>query len=171
MDNIPTTIVSWYEKATHFCLQREIAQKIALMHQGLTPQNTHPNFTHRPQTSCTIHDPNTMDIDALNLSPVERSHCLRNHLCFICKRPNCSTRNHPCEDVMTCPAQQEPTLAHPTHNPERVQTTTSTSTLTPEEGDLAKYIKELEGKGRNPTELLQLLQIVIEAEEKDEVSF
>ena len=26
MDNIPTTIVSWYKNAAHFCLQREIAQ-------------------------------------------------------------------------------------------------------------------------------------------------
>ena len=32
MDNVPTTITRWYEKATHFCLQREIARRIALMH-------------------------------------------------------------------------------------------------------------------------------------------
>ena len=32
MDNVPTSITSWYEKATHFRLQREIAWKIALMH-------------------------------------------------------------------------------------------------------------------------------------------
>ena len=25
MDNVPTTIIGWYEKAAHFCLQREIA--------------------------------------------------------------------------------------------------------------------------------------------------
>ena len=25
MDNVPTTITGWYEKAAHFCLQREIA--------------------------------------------------------------------------------------------------------------------------------------------------
>ena len=25
MDNVPTTIISWYETAAHFCLQREIA--------------------------------------------------------------------------------------------------------------------------------------------------
>ena len=49
MDNVPTTIIGWYEKAAHFHLQREIAQKIALMHWGPTPQNTHPNFTHRPR--------------------------------------------------------------------------------------------------------------------------
>ena len=51
MDNIPTTIAGWYEKAAHFCLQREIARKIALMHQGPAPQNTCPNFAHCPQTS------------------------------------------------------------------------------------------------------------------------
>ena len=29
MDNVPTTITRWYEKAAHFCLQREIARKRA----------------------------------------------------------------------------------------------------------------------------------------------
>ena len=32
MDNVPTTITGWYEKAAYFHLQREIAWKIALMH-------------------------------------------------------------------------------------------------------------------------------------------
>ena len=145
MDNVPTTIVGWYEKATHFHLQKEISQKIALMHQGPTPQNTCPNFTHCPQTSRPTHDPNTMDIDALNLSPVEKSCCLRNCLCFICKKLNYSTRNHPHEETPTCP----------THNPERTRVTTITpATTTPNELDLGKYVKKLEGKGRKPDELL-----------------
>ena len=76
MENVPTTITGWYEKAAHFHLQREIARKITLMHRGPALQNMHPNFTHCPQTSHPTHDPNTMDIDALNLSPIERSHCL-----------------------------------------------------------------------------------------------
>ena len=162
MDNVPTSIAGWYEKATHFHLQREIAQKIALMHQGLTPQNTRPNFTHCPQTSRPNHHPNAMDIDALNLSPVERSCCLRNRLCFICKQPNCSMRNHP----------REETPAHPIRNPERTRTTTTTPiAATPNESDLGKYVKELEGKGRKPGKLLQLLQLAVEANEKDEASF
>ena len=145
MDNVPTTIVSWYEKAAHFHLQREIAWKIALMYQGPTPQNTCPNFTHHPQTSHPIHDPNTMDINALNLSPVKRSCCLCNHLCFICKQLNCSTRNHP----------HEGTSARPIRNPERSRTTTTIPAATmPNKLDLGKYVKELEGKGRKPDELL-----------------
>ena len=40
MDNIPSTIARWYEKAAHFCLQREITRCIASMHQGTAPQNT-----------------------------------------------------------------------------------------------------------------------------------
>ena len=39
MDTVPTTLAVWYEKATHFRLQKEIAQKIALMHQGNGPQS------------------------------------------------------------------------------------------------------------------------------------
>ena len=70
MDNIPSTIAGWYEKATHFRLQREIACHITTMHQGSAPQNSQPTLVHRPQTSHPT-DPNTMDIDALNLSPIE----------------------------------------------------------------------------------------------------
>ena len=32
MDTVPTTLALWYKKATHFHLQKEIAQKITLMH-------------------------------------------------------------------------------------------------------------------------------------------
>ena len=98
-----------------------------------------------------------MDIDTLNLSPVDRSCCLRNCLCFICKQPNCSMRNHPCEETPTCP----------THNPERTRAATTTpATTMPIESDLGKYIKELEGKGRKSAELLHLLQLAVEADEK-----
>ena len=94
MDTVPTTLALWYEKAAHFRLQKEIAQKIALMHQGNVPQPPCSNQGFR-LNSRPSRDPNTMDIDALNLSPVERSRCLRDCLCFICKKLNCSTRNHP----------------------------------------------------------------------------
>ena len=41
----------------------------------------------------------------------------------------------------------------------------------PNESDLGRYVKELEGKGRKPDELFQLLQLAVEADEKDEASF
>ena len=132
------------------------------MHRGLALQNMCPNFTHHPQTSRPTHDPNAMDIDALNLSPVERSRCLLNCLCFICKQPNCSTRNHPWEEIPT----------RPIRNPERTRTTTTTPIATmPNKSDLGRYVKELEGKGRKPDKLLRLLQLAVEANKKDEVSF
>ena len=76
MDTVPTTLALWYEKAAHSCLQKEIAQKIALMHHrnGSQPPRTNPSL--RPPNSRPSRDPNAMDIDALNLSPVECSHCL-----------------------------------------------------------------------------------------------
>ena len=43
--------------------------------------------------------------------------------------------------------------------------------MTPIETDLGKYIKELEWKGRKSDELLRLLQLAVEANEKDEASF
>ena len=91
MDTVPTTLALWYEKAAHFHLQKEIA----LMHCGNGPQPPRTNQSLHLSNPRPSHDPNTMDINALNLSPVERSCCLRDCLCFICKQPNCSTRNHP----------------------------------------------------------------------------
>ena len=162
MDTVPTTLTLWYKKAAHFHLQKEIARKITLMHHGNSsqPSRTHQNF--RPPNSRPSRNPNAMDIDALNLSPVERSRCLRDCLCFICKQLNCSTRNHPCNR----PTTQEVATTRPTQNPEQVRTTS-----TSEEGDLMKYVKDLEGKGKKPAELLRLLQIVVDADETKEQSF
>ena len=162
MDTVPTTLALWYEKAAHFHLQKEIARKIALMHHGNVPPMPRTNQHPRPLNSHPPHDPNAMDIDTLNLSPVERSHCLRDCLCFICKQPNCSTRNHP--RSRTTP--REAAAARPTRNPEQVRTTSMS-----EEGDLMKYVKDLEGKGKKPAELLRLLQIAVDADETEEQSF
>ena len=76
MDTVPATLTLWYEKAAHFHLQKEIARKIALMHHGTGPQPPCTNHSLRPSNSCPSRDPNAMDIDTLNLSPVERSRCL-----------------------------------------------------------------------------------------------
>ena len=116
MDTVPTTLALWYEKAAHFHLQKEIARKITLTHHRNSPQLSRINQSFRSQNPRPSHDLNTMDIDALNLSPVEHSHCLQDHLCFICKQPNCSTRNHPCNKTTT----QEVATTRPTRNPEQV---------------------------------------------------
>ena len=162
MDTVPTTLTLWYEKAAHFRLQKEIARKIALMHHGNAPPPPHTNQNLCSPNSCPPRDPNAMDIDALNLSPVERSCCLRDRLCFICKQPNCSTRNHP-RNRTTPRGAANPC---PTQNSEQVRTT-----LTSEEGDLMKYVRDLEGKGKKPAELLCLLQIAVDADETEEQSF
>ena len=132
------------------------------MHHGNTPQPPRINQNPRPTNSRPARDPTTMDIDALNLSPVERSRCLRDRLCFICKQLNCSTRNHPRNKT----TPRETTATCPTRSPEQVRTT-----LTMEEGDLMKYVKDLEGKGKKPAELLRLLQIAVDADETEEQSF
>ena len=51
-------------------------------------------------------------------------------------------------------------------NPEQVRITS-----TSEEGDLMKYVKDLEGKGKKPAELLRLLQIAVDADKTKEQSF
>ena len=67
---------------------------------------------------------------------------------------------------MDTTARPEPSSTHPACNPERIQ-----AVLTTEEGDLLKYVKELEGKGRKPNELLRLLQLAVDADEQEEASF
>ena len=163
MDTVPTTITGWYDKAAHFHLQKEITWKVAFMHQGSMLQNTCTNYITWLQNPQPAWDSNAMDIDALNLSPIEQSCCLRNWLCFICKKPNCSTQNHPQNGVTT---HQERVPAHPIRNLEQVW-----STATSEEGDLLKYVKNLEGKGKKPTELLHLLQLAVNTDEEEEKSF
>ena len=115
MDTVPTTLTLWYEKAAHFRLQKEIAQKIALMHRGNRPQLPRTNQSFHSLNPRPFRDPNAMDIDALNLSPVEQSCCLRGRLCFICKQLNSSTRNHPRKTTT-----REVTTTRPTRNPEQV---------------------------------------------------
>ena len=66
-------------------------------------------------------------------------------------------------DNTTCPG---PNSTRPARNSEQIQTTS-----TVEEGDLLKYVKELEGKGRKPNELLRLLQLAVDADEQEEASF
>ena len=66
-------------------------------------------------------------------------------------------------DTTTC---LEPCPTRPACNPERIQ-----ATLTTEEGDLLKYVRELEGKGKKPNELLRLLQLAVDADEQEEASF
>ena len=163
MDMVPTTLTVWYEKAAHFRLQREIVRKIALTHRGGNLQSPRNNQNPRPANLRPPRDPNAMDIDALNLTLTERSRCLRERLCFICKRANCSTRNHPQSDNTTRPGSNS---TQPTRNSEQIQ-----ATLTTEEGDLLKYVKELGGKGRKPNELLRLLQLAVDADEQEEASF
>ena len=156
MDTVPTTLTLWYEKAAHFHLQKEIARKIALTHHGNGFQPPRTNQSFHPLNPHLSRNLNAMDIDALNLSSVERSHCLRDCLCFICKQPNCSTRNHPHNNTTT----REVATTCPIRNPEQVRTTS-----TSEEGDFMKYVKDLERKGKKSAELFHLLQITVDADE------
>ena len=76
MDTVPTTLAVWYEKAAHFCLQKEIARKITLTHQGNGLQSSRTNQNPCLTNPRPPHDPNAIDINALNLTPTEWSHCL-----------------------------------------------------------------------------------------------
>ena len=71
MDTVPATLALWYEKAAHFRLQKEITRKIAFMHHGNSPQPPCTNQGFHSSNPCPPRNPNAMDIDALNLSPVE----------------------------------------------------------------------------------------------------
>ena len=78
MSSIPTTVTKWIEQAKVFHTQK--------MHILVLKGGRLPSTIHSPQTT---HNPNAMDIDAISLSkltPMERVRCIKEGLCFRCRK-------------------------------------------------------------------------------------
>ena len=88
MSTIPTTLNEWIEKAKTFH-----AQKMCIA--AIRGRKGNPSFfTSRNPPPC---DLNAMDIDATSLTkltPAERAHCIREKLCFRCRKPGHSASQH-----------------------------------------------------------------------------
>ena len=108
-----------------------------------------------------------MDIDAISLSkltPMERARCIKEGLCFRCRKKGHSTNK--CNNTQNAPSGTYP----------RPQTIRSTETKTPTTPSPAKtpspieaYVNSLKTQGKNETEILQVLQMCYE-EPKEEIS-
>ena len=81
--DIPTMLNEWIRQASKFHAQ----QKWITALQG--------GGSIRFFLSRMTQDPNTMDIDAICLSPIERAEHMKHNKCFICHKIGCHTKNHP----------------------------------------------------------------------------
>jgi len=54
-----------------------------------------PSGGYHSLPSSSRHDPNTMDVDAIRLSPAQRAEHMHNNKCFICHKVGCRTDKHP----------------------------------------------------------------------------
>ena len=111
MSSIPTTVAKWIEQAKVFHAQK--MQILALKDGQL------PSTVHSPRTT---HDPNTMDIDTISLcklTPMEQVRCIREGLCFHCRKKGHSANK--CNNARNAPTRAYP---HP-------QTICSTKTKAP----------------------------------------
>ena len=108
-----------------------------------------------------------MDIDAISLSkltPTERARCIKEGLCFHCRKKGHSANK--CNN----------TRSAPTGAYLRPQTIRSTETKTPimtpptkTPSPIETYINSLKTQGKNETEILQVLQMCYD-KPKEEVS-
>ena len=93
MSSIPTTVAKWIEQAKVFHAQKMCI--LALKGGQL------PSAIHSPRTT---HDPNAMDIDAISLSkltPTERARCIKEGLCFRCRKKSYSANK--CNNTQNAP--------------------------------------------------------------------
>ena len=108
-----------------------------------------------------------MDIDAISLSkltPTERARCIKEGLCFRCRKKGHSTnkcnntRNaptgaYPCPQTICSTETKPPVLSPPPKTPSPIEA----------------YVNSLKSQGKNETEILQVLQMCYE-EPKEEIS-
>ena len=156
MFSIPTTVAKWIEQAKVFHAQK---MRILALKGGQLPSTVHS-----PRTT---HNPNAMDIDAISLSkltPTERARCIKEGLCFHCRKKGHSANK--CNNT-----QSTPTVTYPC--PQTIRSTETNTPPTPSPvktpSPIEAYVNSLKTQGKNETEILQVLQMCYE-EPKEEIS-
>ena len=155
MEKVPTTLKAWMEKAIDFHKQK--AHIIALKKgQGLPLSLFSSN-------SRSTKDPDAMDVDTIHLkklSPADRARCVREGLCFRCRKKGHSANE--------CRSSQTPGKPKGNYCPQQVRNTetsepsvTSTATIAPVT-PIDTYIQNLTTKGKSPKDILQTLKICYE---------
>ena len=108
-----------------------------------------------------------MDIDAISLSkltPTERARCIKEGLCFHCRKKGHSANK--CNNTRSIP-----TVTHPCPQTIRSNETKTLPTPSPTKtpSPIEAYVNTLKTQGKNETEILQVLQMCYE-EPKEEIS-
>ena len=156
MSSIPTIVAKWIEQAKVFHAQK---MHILALKGGRLPSTIHP-----PRTT---HDPNAMDIDAISLSkltPTERARCIKEGLCFRCRKKGHSANK--CNNNRNAPTRAYP-RPQTIHSAETKTMTMPPPAKTP--SPVEAYVNSLKTQGKNEAEILQVLQMCYE-ESKEEIS-
>ena len=160
MEKVPTTLKAWMEKAIDFHKQK--AYIIALKKgQGL-PLSSFSSNSHSTK------DPNTMDVNTVHLkklSPADWAQCIREGLCFRCRKKGHSTNE--------CRSSQTPGKPKGNYCPQQVWNTETSETPASTTATIAPvtpidtFIQNLTTKGKSPEDILQTLKICYEDDGED----
>ena len=152
MEKVPDTLKGWIDKAIDFHQQKP--HIIALKKGHGLP------LSFFSSTPCSIRDPDAMEVDAIHLkklSPADQARCMREGLCFRCRKKGHS--------VNKCRSAQIQGRPQGNNHPQRVRTT---ETLLPTTSTIATiapitpinaYIQNLTTKRRTTKDILQTLKI------------
>ena len=113
-----------------------------------------------------MQDSNTMDINVIRLSPVERAEHMKHNKCIICHKVKCHTKNYPWDQ----PCNQGPPC--PPRNPAQMRATITTPAITPTlkpKSELAQFVGSLERKGITKKEILQVLATCFAEKDEEKV--
>ena len=160
MEKVPDTLKAWMGKAVDF--HRQKARILALKKGHGLPLSS---FT---SGSSATKDPDAMDIDTIRLkklSPADRARCIREGLCFRCRK-----KGHSANECRSTQAPRKPKGNLHSQIIRNAETTTPSSSTTPTIASATPidlFIQNLTTKGKSPEDILQTLKICYEEDEEN----
>ena len=123
------------------------------------------SFTSNPSPT---NDPNAMEVDTVRLrklSPADRARCMREGLCFRCRK-----KGHSANECRSTQTPGKPKINNCPQMVRNTETTTpsspTTSIITPAT-PINLFIQNLTTKGKSPEDILQTLKICYEEDEEN----
>ena len=160
MEKVPSILKAWMEKAINFHKQQACIITLKKGH-GLSLSSFSSN-------SCSTRDPDTMEVNTIclnKLSPADWAHCIREALCFRCRKKRHSTNE--CWSSQTQGKPKGNNHSQLVRNTETfsfpMPTTATITPITP----INAYIQNLTTKGRTTEDILQTLKICYEDDEEN----
>ena len=119
-------------------------------------------------SSSSTRDPDAMDVDTIRLkklSPANHARCMREGLCFHCRK-----KGHSANECRSAQPMGKPKGNNRPQMVRNTETTTSSSSATPTIAPATPidlFIQNLTTKGKTPEDILQTLKICYEDDEKN----